>query len=154
MLPIAMFVQFTRAAEIAGLTEHQLKEWCMRRCLISPDVLPRGRGHNALFGWQTLLVLRLLALVHKRFGGTVAHWGPTLDIFRQSLHGVPFPALYGQVAVYDGEKVLVSSPSSLRVQEALLLLPLDDHLTEISRALSPEQHEIQLPLLGPLLVKQ
>jgi hypothetical protein len=31
---------------------------------------------------------------------------------------------------------------------------LDDHLTEISRALSPEQHEIQLPLLGPLLVKQ
>jgi len=31
---------------------------------------------------------------------------------------------------------------------------LDDHLNEISRALSPEQHEIQLSLLGPLLVKQ
>ena len=154
MLPIVMFVQFTRAAEIAGLTEHQLKEWCMRRCLISPDVPPRGRGHNALFGWQTLLVLRLLAVVHKQFGGTVAHWGPALNTFRQSLQGVPFPALYGQIAAYDGKQVTVSSRATLGNQQPLLILPLDDHLNEISRALSPEQHEIQLSLLGPLLVKQ
>jgi hypothetical protein len=154
MLPIVMFVQFTRAAEIAGLTEHQLKEWCMRRCLISPDVPPRGRGHNALFGWQTLLVLRLLSVVHTQFGGTVAHWGPALNTFRQSLQGVPFPALYGQIAAYDGKQVTVSSRSALGTQQPLLILPLDDHLNEISRALSPEQHEIQLSLLGPLLVKQ
>ncbi len=149
-----MFVQFTRAAEIAGITEHQLKEWCMRRRLIRPDVLPHGRGHNALFGWHTLLALRLLAEVHKRFGGTVAHWGPVMDALRVSLEGYSFPALYGHLAIYDGERLLITLPSSLHARHSHVVLPLDKHLTDISRALSPEDHEIQLSLLGPQLVKQ
>ncbi|WP_414471948.1 hypothetical protein [Microvirga sp. M2] len=126
----------------------------MRRGLIRPDVLPRGRGHNALFGWRTLLVLRLLALVHIRFGGTVAHWGPIMDALRASLEGSSFPALYGHAAVYDGARMVISPASPFDAKQALLTLPLDEHLAEISRAFGPEEDEVQLPLLPPLLVKR
>jgi|SRR5271165_5043000 len=131
-----MFVQSKRAAEIAGLTEHQLKEWCMRRGLIRPDVLPRGRGNNALFGWQTLLALRLLALVHNKFGVSVAHCGPIMASLRTSLKETSFPGLYGQNAVYDGQRILISRALSPYLSQATLIIPLNEHLSAISQTLS------------------
>ena len=126
----------------------------MRRALIRPDVLPRGRGHNALFGWQTLLALRLLAVVHIRFGGTVAHWGPVLEALRTSLETTSFPSLYGCFALYDGQKMIVRASLVPNIQGALLTLPLDEHLTTISRAFAVDDQDGQLPLLPPLLVKR
>jgi hypothetical protein len=149
-----MYVQSSRAAEIAGLTEHQLKEWCMRRGLILPDVLAQGRGHNALFGWHTLLALRLLASVHFKFGGSISHWGPIIEEWRKSLNGVSFPALYGQAAIYEGERMFSGSAPATNLWQAQLILPLDDHLDAIARALSPEQQEAQFSLLPLLLVKR
>ena len=146
-----MFVQFADAARIAGITEHQLKERCMRRSLIAPDIQARGRGHNALFGWRALLALRLLSVIHSRFGGTVAHWGPVLERFRCSIEAKSFPALFGHIAVFDGDKVQLRQ-SVDRGQSEALILRLDDHLLAISRGLGSNDREIQLSLLPPLLV--
>jgi hypothetical protein len=146
-----MFVQFAEAARIAGVTEHQLKEWCMRRSLITPDVQARGRGRNALFGWRALLALRMLSVIHSRFGGTVAHWGPILEDFRCSIEINSFPALFGQMAVFDGHKVQLRQSIDQGQSEALFI-KLDDHLLAISRGLGSNDRELQLPLFPPLLV--
>jgi|ERR1700733_1253610 len=146
-----MFVQFAAAAQIVGITEHQLKEWCMRRSLIAPDIQPRGRGHNALFGWRALLALRLLSAIHSRFGGTVAHWGPILERFRCSIEAKSFPALFGYMAIFDGNTVQLQQ-SVERGQSEILIIRLDEHLLAISRGLASNDQEIQLSLLPPLLV--
>ena len=149
-----MYVQFARAAQIAGISENQLKEWCTRRKLISPDVAPQGRGHNALFAWQTLLVLRLLATLHRDFGGTVAHWAPILQTWRLSLEGRSFPTLFGLVVVSDGARIQIAASAGGRVLDALLVLPLDPHLDAIAASLRDDGRDLQLPLFPPLLVKR
>lgn len=147
-----MYVQASAAARIAGITEHQLKEWCTRRALLSPDVPARGKGHHALFGWRSLLALRLLAVIHRQFGGTVTHWGPLLGDFRSRIEGTSFPSLFGKFALYNGERINVGNGET-PAASATLSLPLDEHLTAISFAMNDSEAQSQLPLLPPLLVR-
>lgn len=147
------YVQAAQASLVTGVTEHQLKEWCLRRGLLPPDVLPQGRGHNALFGWRTLLALRLLADLHRRFGGTVTHWGPVLSIWREHLNDVSFHALYGHYAVYDGLRMTVVAKLA-PITNACLVLSLDEHLDALARGMQSSSREKQLPLLPPMLVKK
>jgi hypothetical protein len=146
-----MLVQFAEAARIACISEHQLKEWCMRRALITPEVQPRGRGHSALFGWRSLLALRVLSLIHTEFGGTVAHWGPIVENFRRSIEHASFPALFGQYAISDGRKMVLGQ-SLHQARCTGLIVALDEHLLAVSRGLSHEDGDGQLSLLPPMLV--
>jgi hypothetical protein len=150
-----MLVQFSKAAQICGLTEHQLKEWCMRRRLVQPDVPARGRGNNALFGWRSLLAVRILAALHVRFGGTVSHWGPLVEQFRVSLEGFSFLALHGQAFVSDGHTVSLK-PVAAVVSEprASIALPLAEHLSIIIAALGHQNSDQQLQLLLPVVVNR
>jgi hypothetical protein len=124
----------------------------MRRSLITPEVRPKGRGHLALYGWRSLLAVRLLALIHSRFGGSIAHWGPIVEVFRQSIQHVSFPALHGQHALCDGTTMVVGHrhPSS----SSALIVALDEHLLAISRGLGTQELEPQLPLFPPMLVSK
>src|SRR5687767_7809507 len=121
-----MYVQAGAAARIAGITDHQLKEWCTRRALLPPDVPARGKGNHALFGWRSLLALRLLAVIHHEFGGTVTHWGPLLDKFRGQIEGTSFPSLFGKFALYDGERIKVVD-RVVATAFSSLTLPLEEH---------------------------
>jgi hypothetical protein len=53
--------------ELTGLSVEVLREWTIRRALIPADVLPRAKGSQAQYSWQTILILRLAATLRNRF---------------------------------------------------------------------------------------
>src|SRR5260370_15106872 len=97
-------VQASDAARLSGLTPHQLREWCGRRGVVAPDVPPAGRGRLALFSWQTILALRVLNEVHRRYGVEVSAWRPAIAQFQVLIAGRSFPALWGAFAVFPNSR--------------------------------------------------
>jgi hypothetical protein len=138
-------MQAADAARLAGLTAHQLREWCARRAIVAPDVPGAGRGRHALFSWPTVLTLRLLRELHERFGAEVGAWKGALGEFRMLVGGRSFPGLWSTLAAFpDRDHARLIEDRSVGA-EAMLLLPLAPHLNAIAQdfALPPEP---QLPL--------
>jgi hypothetical protein len=147
---LIMMFQSSEAAVLAGLTDHQLKEWCVRRKLLPPDVAPRGSGTHALFSWQTILALRLLSEIHSRLGGLISHWAPLMAQWRNDIAKTPFHSLQGHYFLSDGEKTKTARLSTTSSAGALVL-ELDPHLSAIASGLS-FQRDRQLPL-PPVAIK-
>ena len=125
-------MQAADASRLAGLTPHQLREWCGRRCIVAPDVPGAGRGRHALFSWQTVLTLRLLRELHERFGAEVGAWKGALGEFRALVGGRSFPGLWSAVVAFpncDHARLIEGRPVPT---EAQLLLPLAPHLHVIA----------------------
>jgi hypothetical protein len=139
-------VQAADASRLAGLTSHQLREWCSRRAILLPDTPGGGRGRHALFSWQTVLTLRLLRELHERFGTEVGAWNEALEECRTLLKGRPFLTLWSTYAVFpDCHHAQLETDLALH-EGALLVLPLEPHLQAIAGDFSfPVQG--QLPLL-------
>ncbi len=138
-------MQAADASRLAGVTPHQLREWCARRGIIVPDVPGAGRGRHALFSWQTVLALRLLRELHERFGVEVGAWKGALGEFRKLVHGRSFPGLWNVLVMFsDRDHARLLDDRSV-LGETLLMLPLRPHLQAIAQdfALPPEP---QLPL--------
>lgn len=138
-------MQAADASRLAGLTAHQLREWCSRRGIVAPDVPGAGRGRHALFSWQTVLTLRLLRELNERFGAEVGAWKGGLAEFRTLVRTRSFPGLWSTaVAFPDHDHARLIDDRSIST-EALLVLPLAPHLQAIAEdfALPPEP---QLPL--------
>src|ERR1700723_3289720 len=93
-------VQASDAARLSGLTSHQLREWCGRRSVVSPDVPAAGRGRHALFSWQTIIALRILNELHGRFGVEVSAWRQAIARCQELLRGRAFPSLWGASIVF------------------------------------------------------
>lgn len=70
---------------LTGLSADQLREWTVRRRLIQPDFPAARQGQQALFGWQTVLLLRL-AVVMRIF--RVLLLTALLDLTRSRFHAV------------------------------------------------------------------
>jgi len=146
-------MQATDAARLAGVTVHQLREWCTRRDILPPDVPGAGRGRHALFSWQTVLAVRLLHELSQRFGVEVGAWRGAIRAFRTSVDGRSFPILWSAYAQFSDRDhaILTTSPS---IDEgSLLILPLAPHLQAIAQdfALPPES---QLPLFPAVGLRQ
>ena len=138
-------MQSADASRLAGLSPHQLREWCTRRSIVVPDVPGAGRGRHALFSWQTVITLRLLRELHERFGAEVGAWKGALAEFREQVKGRSFPGLWSTLVAFpdrDHARLVVdrSVPA-----EALLLLPLAPHLEAIAHDFALPS-EPQLPL--------
>ncbi|CCB63752.1 conserved protein of unknown function [Hyphomicrobium sp. MC1] len=91
-----------KAAGLAGLSEHQLREWTVRRALIPPDVKPSGRGDASKFCWQTILVLRIAATLRGELRLELSHYVEMFAALRQALAGTSFLELWGKVLVIQG----------------------------------------------------
>ena len=63
---------------LTGLSGHQLREWTGRRALIQADVPARGKGTQARYSWQTVLVLRLALVLRQEFHLNLQHWSEQL----------------------------------------------------------------------------
>ena len=146
-----MFVQASEAARLTGLTEHQIKEWCVRRSLLPPEVRPGGRGRHAMFGWRSLLALRILREIHIKFGGTVSHWGPILAQWCDSIAAKPFHSLYGHLIIFEEKTVRITRTTPNASSGPFLALPLDNHLAALACGGIPSSED-QRPLLKPHLV--
>lgn len=143
-------MQAADASRLAGLTAHQLREWCARRSIVAPDVPGAGRGRHALFSWQTVLTLRLLRELNERFGAEVGAWKGALGEFRALVGTRSFPGLWSTVVAFpDHDHARLIEDRSIAT-EALLLLPLTPHLQVIAEdfALPPEPQLALFPAVG------
>jgi hypothetical protein len=128
-------MQAADASRLAGLTTHQLREWCARRSIVVPDVPGAGRGRHALFSCE----------LNERFGAEVGAWKGALGEFRALVGGRSFPGLWStMVAFPDREHARLIEDRSITA-EALLLLPLAPHLHAIAEDFALPS-EPQLPL--------
>ena len=143
------------ALEVTGLTRSQLREWTgrRRRELISPDTGPDGPGRHALDAWQTLLVLRLLLVLHNEFPAAVGPRAPAAKNLREKLDGASFPTLWHLSVFFPNRRTALLVDDISKIACTGLLLPLQAHLTVLSPELSlPRPNPISLFL--PLAVSR
>jgi hypothetical protein len=147
--------QSAEACSLSGLSPHQLREWCIRRGIVAPDVPPAGPGRHALYSWQTLLVLRLLRDLHERFAVEVGAWAAAMTSLQQQLQGRPFPALWGLgVQFPNAKKAILIRQDLITVEQSPgLQLALDPHLTVLAAGLTLPGPPSQ-PSLFPAIVVQ
>ena len=143
--------QSADALELTGLTRSQLREWTGRgrRELISPDIAADGPGRHALYAWQTLLVLRLLLVLHNEFAAEVGAWAPAAKNLREKLEGASFPTLWHLSVFFPNRRTALLVDDVSKIGHTGLILPLESHLTVLSSKLllpRPNQMSLFLPL--------
>jgi hypothetical protein len=90
------FVPTPIASQLRGLSTDKLRAWTSRRALIPADQRPKGKGSPAKFSWQTILVLRVAALLRDQFKLELqAHKAAFADL-RELLRPQSFIALCGK----------------------------------------------------------
>jgi len=147
-------LQASDAIRLSGLTAHQLREWCGRRAIVTPDVPAAGRGRHALFSWQTILALRILNEVHSRFFVEVSAWTGAIGQCQKLLRGKSFPTLWGVSVVFPNTtEASLTQDRGTSSRNAWLVVHLDPHLSVLATAdvLPPEQ---QLPLFAAVAVNR
>ena len=143
--------QSADALEATGLTRSQLREWTGRgrREIVSPDVGPNGPGRHALYAWQTLLVLRLLLVLHTEYATEVGAWAPAAKDLREKLDSTPFPSLWNVSVFFPNLHTALLIDNVSKVDRPGLILPLESHLTLLASKLSLPRPD-QLPLFLPV----
>lgn len=147
-------VQASEAARLSGLTAHQLREWCGRRAVVTADVPPAGRGHLALFSWQTILALRVLNEVHQRYSVEVSSWRLAIAQLQALLSRRSFPSLWGAVAMFpNSQEALLKLDREICADDTCLTVVLSWHLEALA---TPGQlpTEAQLPLFPAVAVRR
>jgi hypothetical protein len=121
---------------------------------VAADVPAAGRGHLALFSWQTILALRVLNEVHQRYGVEVSGWRSAIAQLQALLKGRSFPSLWGAFAVFPSalEAVLKLEGESF-AKDSCLTVGLNRHLEALATP-SELLVEAQLPLFPALAVRR
>ncbi|OJY92678.1 MAG: hypothetical protein BGP25_10315 [Lysobacterales bacterium 63-13] len=148
--------QASDATRLTGLTRNQLREWCGsgRRGILEPDVSPAGPGRHAMYAWQTLLTLRLLLVLHARFGVEIGQLADVAKTLRIRLKGTSFPALWPlRAAMVDSQTIELTTHPEDVIADGGIVLPLRPHLEVLATAMSLPVDE-QLPLLPPMAVSR
>ena len=140
---------------LTGLTKSQLREWTGRgrRELLCPDVEPDGPGRHALFSWQTLLVLRVLLVLHRDFAAEVGAWAPAAQQLRAQLERVSFPSLWRMSAFFPSRETVILTEDVSGTERGGFIVPLEPHLTVLATKLSMPRPD-QLSLFPPMAVSR
>lgn len=115
---------------------------------------PAGRGHLALFSWQTILALRVLNEIHQRYGVEVVAWRGAIAELQALLKGRPFPSLWGAVAIFP-----TANEASLKMEgdriakSSFLSVSLNEHLEVLAHP-QDLKVEAQLPLFPAVAVRR
>lgn len=123
-----------RATILTGLSTEQLREWSSRRALIPADIRNRGRGSQAQYGWQAILLLRVALLLKDRFHVELhAHRG-LFAALREALGATSFLKLWGtSVAIYDSETwELFDADAAGQKKPDAIIVQLDPHLAVLA----------------------
>lgn len=146
-------VKAREVQELTGLSYDRVREWAGRRGLVRPDVPARGKGSQARYSWQTVLTLRLAAVLKDQFKVELQAHRELLGNMQSELAGRSFPALRGCVmALYGGAAVelLVPAEHTKDLHAAVLLLPLEPHLEVLSNGFGVPDTMQQRPLFPAL----
>ncbi|TGT35891.1 MULTISPECIES: hypothetical protein [unclassified Mesorhizobium] len=122
-----------RATNLTGLSTEQLREWSSRRALIPADIQNRGRGSQAQYGWQAILLLRIALLLKDRFHVELhAHRG-LFAALRKALGTTSFIKLRGtSVAIYDCETWELIDADAADESADAIVVQLDPHLAVLA----------------------
>jgi hypothetical protein len=123
-----------RATTLTGLSTEQLREWSSRRALIPADIQNRGRGSQAQYGWQAILLLRVALLLKDRFHVELhAHRG-LFAALREALRATSFLKLWGaSVAIYDCKTwELIDTDAAGQMTVDGIIVHLDPHLAVLA----------------------
>jgi hypothetical protein len=144
-----------RATSLTGLSTEQLREWSSRRALIPADIQNRGRGSQAQYGWQAILLLRVALLLKDRFNVELhAHRG-LFAALREALGATSFLKLWGtSVAIYDCETwELFDADAAGQMTADAIIVQLDPHLAVLAAEFAmPSPPTGQLELFPARLV--
>lgn len=145
-----------RATSLTGLSTEQLREWSSRRALIPADIQNRGRGLQAQYGWQAILLLRVALLLKDRFHVELhAHRGLFAEM-REALGATSFLKLWGtSVAIYNcGTWEFLGADAACQMRADAIVVQLDPHLAVLAAefALSGPPPTGQLELFPARLV--
>lgn len=123
-----------RATSLTGLSTDQLREWSSRRALIPADIQNRGRGSQAQYGWQAILLLRIALQLKNRFHVELHAHRRLFSALREALHARSFLKLWGaSVAIYDCETwELLDADSASQVATDAIIVHLDPHLAVLA----------------------
>ena len=127
-------VTTSRATSLTGLSTEQLREWASRRALIPADIQNRGRGSQAQYGWQAILLLRIALLLKDRFHIELhAHRG-LFATLREALGATSFLKLWGtSVVIYDCNAwELIDADAASQVTADAIIVQLDRHLAVLA----------------------
>jgi len=138
---------------LTGLSKSQLREWTGRgrRELLHPDVEPDGPGRHALFSWQTVLVLRVLLVLHRDFAAEVGAWAPAAQQMRGRLEHLPFLNLWRLCALFPSTTEVILTENISEAGAGGIVVPLEPHLEALATKLSLPRPD-QLPLFPTMAV--
>lgn len=119
-----------KATSLTGLSTEQLREWSNRRALVPADIQNRGRGSQAQYGWQAILLLRVALLLKNRFHVELHAHRDLFAALRVVLRATSFLKLWGaSVAIYDCETwELVGTDATGQMAVDAIIVHLDPHL--------------------------
>ena len=139
-----------QAADVLMMTDlsrHQLREWTGRgrRALLRADVEAAGPGRHALYAWQTVLVLRLLLVLHRDFAAEVGAWAPALQTLRAKLDKVSFPALWELGVFFPNREDAELTSLPMHAGTSGVFISLEPHLSALATQLaSPRPGQLSL----------
>jgi hypothetical protein len=116
------------ASRLTGLSTQKLREWTSRRALIPADVRPKQKGSPAKFSWQTILMLRIAALLRECFNLELQAHKASFASLRQDLRKRSFITLWGHRLVLSPEGWSLIQEGAPLPHSDLLLIQLDPHL--------------------------
>jgi hypothetical protein len=150
-----LLFQASVASQLTGLTRSQLREWTdrKRRGLILPDVEAEGPGRHALYGWPTLLVLRLLLTLHNDFAAEVCAWADAAKALRQQFDRTPFQSLWRMSAHFPSRETANLIDQATQAEYTGIMLPLDPHLSALAIGLALPPPD-QLSLFSAIVVSR
>ncbi len=149
-IPTMDTMRLFQAADVLAMTNlsrHQLREWTGRgrRALLTPDVEAEGPGRHALYSWQTILVLRLLHVLHRDFAAEVGAWAPALQTLRAKLDRVSFPALWDLGVFFPNREEAELTSLPMQPGASGIFISLEPHLSSLSIQLaSPRPRQLSL----------
>jgi len=137
------------AKAVTGLSADQLREWAGRRGLVAPDVPASGKGSQARFSWQTLVVLRIAKVLKADLHVELGAHRALFKELQERLAGQPFHALSDLVVVIIvGQRVSLRRTSDLieAVDAPVVLVRLEPHLAALRHGFGIPEPIVQLPL--------
>jgi hypothetical protein len=134
---------------LAGLSSNQLREWTGRRGLVTPDRPAQGKGRQARFSWQTVLVLRLALTMKQDLHIELQAHRKSLAQVKRLFQERSFAALSNKVLLLEGEiRIGLSdiSEATFGVDGAAIVVPLAPHLKVLTDYFGMTAANEQLPL--------
>ena len=137
------------AQAITGLTADQLREWSGRRGLVSPEIPARGKGTQARFSWQNLLLLRICATLKSQTHVELAAYRDDIEVLQERISDRSFHSLWNSAVVFGDASPLVLERRQILEHESdqpYIFVSLRPHLHAITGGLGIQEPVAQLPL--------